>query len=139
MEEHAKPETQLMTYGAHGVLGLMHGKGGSLGIPMPYERDIFLFETLVAGTTHLDDPEELKLTLHVGDRLDFFREPENPYDEKAIVVKDATGTKVGYVPREDNVVFSRLMDAGKLLFGRIDTKEMRGDWLRLTMKIYLHE
>lgn len=47
--------------------------------------------------------------------------------------------KIGYVPREDNVVFSRLMDAGKALFARVISKEMRGSWLRIEIKIYLHE
>lgn len=31
-----------------------------------------------------------------------------------------------YVPMADNAVFSRLMDAGKLLFGRITGKQMQG-------------
>ena len=38
-----------------------------------------------------------------------------------------------------NVIFSRLMDAGKLLFGRITHKEMKGKWLKINIKIFLHE
>jgi hypothetical protein len=71
--------------------------------------------------------------------LSFYREPDNPYDHKAIVIKNADGVKIGYVPRADNVVFSRLMDAGKLLFGRITSKEMSGKWLKIEIKIFLHE
>lgn len=56
-----------------------------------------------------------------------------------IVIKNTDGVKVGYVPREDNVIFSRLMDAGKLLFGKITHKEMKGKWLNIKIKIYLHE
>jgi hypothetical protein len=63
----------------------------------------------------------------------------NPYDHKAIVIKNADGVKIGYVPRADNVVFSRLMDAGKLLFGRITSKEKYGKWLKIKIKIFLHE
>lgn len=37
----------------------------------------------------------------------------------------------------DNIVFSRLMDAGKLLYGRISKKEKVGNWLKITMDIYL--
>ena len=40
---------------------------------------------------------------------------------------------------EDNAVFSRLMDAGKMLFGKITNKEMKGKWLKLDIDIYLHE
>ena len=47
--------------------------------------------------------------------------------------------KIGYVPKNDNVIFARLMDAGKLLFGRISGKEKKGAWVRIEIKVYLHE
>ncbi|MEE1186528.1 MAG: HIRAN domain-containing protein [Acutalibacteraceae bacterium] len=121
-----------------GLMGLMHGQGG-LTIPKPFEHDIFLFDSHVAGTTFIEGIEELEPHLKIDDRLDFFREPDNPHDKKAIVIKNTDGVKVGYVPREDNVIFSRLMDAGKLLFGKITHKEMKGKWLNIKIKIYLHE
>lgn len=93
----------------------------------------------MAGTSFIEGIEELEPHLNIGDKLEFFREPDNPHDSKAIVIKNADGVKVGYVPRADNVIFSRLMDAGKLLFGRITNKEMRGTWLKMDIKIYLHE
>ena len=122
-----------------GLVSLMHGKGGGLTIPKPYERDIFLFYTHVAGTTHIEGIEELEPHLNIDDRLDFFREPDNKYDKRAIMVKTTDGVKIGYVPREDNAVFSRLMDAGKLLYGRISEKEVRGTWIKINIKIFLHE
>lgn len=122
-----------------GLAGLLHGKGGGLTIPTPFERDIFLFDTFVAGTTHIEGIEELAPHLNVDDRLDFFREPDNRYDPKAIVIKNRDGVKIGYVPKDDNAVFSRLMDAGKLLFGKITAKEVKGKWLKLQIGIYLHE
>ena len=118
---------------------LRHGKRGELTPSKPFERDIFLFDTQVAGTSHIDGIEELEPYLHMDDRLDFFREPDNPYDSKAIVIKNANGIKIGYVPRADNVIFARLMDAGKLLFGRISSKEISGNWVKIEIKIFLHE
>ena len=103
------------------------------------ERDIFLFDTHIAGTTYIEGIEELAPYLNIGDKLDLYREPDNPYDSKAIVIKNADGVKIGYVPRADNAVFSRLMDAGKLLFGKITDKKMKGDWLKIDIGIYLHE
>ena len=122
-----------------GLVGLMHTQGGGLTIPKPVEMDIFLFDSHVAGTTFIEGIEELEPHLNIDDRLDFFREPDNKHDPKAIVIKNADGVKIGYVPREDNVIFSRLMDAGKLLFGRITYKEMKGKWLKINIKIFLHE
>ena len=122
-----------------GIIGLIHGKGGNISIPKPYEHDIFLFDTHVAGTSHVEGIEELEPYLQIGDKLDFFREPDNPYDDMAIAIKTANGVKIGYVPKADNVVFARLMDAGKLLFGKITSKEMVGSWLKIGIKVYLHE
>ena len=130
---------ELMSADSGGLLGLLHGKNGNLDIPKPFERDIFLFDTHVAGTSHVEGIEELEPHLGPGDKLDFFREPDNPYDPQAIMIKNADGVKIGYVPKRDNVVFARLMDAGKLLFGRISDKEMRGGWLRIEIKVFLHE
>ncbi len=122
-----------------GLLGLLHGKGGDLVIPKPFERDIFLFDTYIAGTTHIEGIEELALYLNIDDKLDFFREPDNPYDEQAIMIKTTNGVKLGYVPKQDNVIFARLMDAGKLLFGRISHKETKGQWVKIKIKVFLHE
>lgn len=83
--------------------------------------------------------EELEPSLNTGDALDFFREPDNPYDKRAIVIKNKDGVKIGYVPKVDNVVFSRLMDAGKLLFGRISAKQTQGNWLKIGIRVFLHE
>lgn len=62
------------------LVGLLHGKGGELVVPKPFEKDIFLFDTHVAGTSHIEGIEELETHLNIDDRLDFFREPDNRYD-----------------------------------------------------------
>jgi hypothetical protein len=115
-----------------------NGRGG-LTIPKPFEREIFLFDTHVAGTTHIEGIKELEPHIKIDAELDFFREPDNPHDPKAIVIKNASGVKVGYVPEADNAVFSRLMDAGKLLFAKIADKTMIGNWLKIDIKVYLRE
>ena len=43
-----------------GLVSLLHGKGGELTIPKPFEKDIFLFDTYIAGTTHIEGMEELE-------------------------------------------------------------------------------
>jgi len=122
-----------------GLIGLMHKKGGDLTIPKPYERDIFLFDTHVAGTSHVEGIMELAPYLNIDDKLEFFREPDNPHDKKAIIIKNTNGVKIGYVPQADNAIFSRLMDAGKLLFAKITNKKMMGSWLKIDIKVFLHE
>lgn len=122
-----------------GLVGLLHGNNSGLSIPIPFERDIYLFDSHVAGTTFISGIKELEPHLNINDRLDFFRESDNEYDPKAIVIKTVNGVKIGYVPKDDNLIFSRLMDAGKLLFGRITNKETKGNWVKIDIKIFLHE
>ena len=55
------------------------------------------------------------------------------------VIKTVNGVKIGYVPKQDNVIFARLMDAGKLLFGKITSKEKKGSWVKIYIKVFLHE
>ncbi|MDR1730610.1 MAG: HIRAN domain-containing protein [Synergistaceae bacterium] len=130
---------ELVKTDGNGLVHLLHDKGGNVVIPKPFERDIFLFDTHVAGTSHVEGIKELEPYLNVDDKLDFFREPDNPHDKRAIVVKNADGVKIGYVPKADNVIFSRLMDAGKLLFGRITSRKMQGKWLKIDIRVFLHE
>lgn len=113
--------------------------GSGLDLPKPFERDIYLFDTYVAGTTHIKGIEKIGESLKDDDRLVFYREPENEHDPQAIRIETLGKEKIGYVPRQDNVIFSRLMDAGKVLFAKIVEKEMRGKWLKIKIKIYLHE
>ena len=121
------------------LVSLLHSHGNGLVVPKTFERDIFLFDTYVAGTTHIEGIEELEQNLKVNDKLDFFREPDNRYDKQAIVIKTTNGLKIGYVPKQDNLIFSRLMDAGKLLFGKISAKEKKGSWIKIEIKVFLHE
>lgn len=129
---------ELTTTEGGGLINLFHNNEGEV-VPVPFERDIYLFDTHVAGTSHVDGIEELAPYLKSGERLTFFREPDNPYDKEAIVVKTDAGVKIGYIPRRDNAVFARLMDAGKMLFGKIISVELQGIWVKIDIGIYLHE
>lgn len=121
------------------LIAYLLGRESGLAVPKPYERDIYLFDTYVAGTTHVEGMEEIGESLEEDDKLVFYREPENRHDPQAIRIETVREEKIGYVPKQDNVVFSRLMDAGKVLFAKVISKEMRGSWLRIKIKIYLHE
>lgn len=134
MEELINPEGK-------NLVDLMHSQEGKdmPSIPTPFERDIFLFDTYVAGTSHVEGIEELAQFIHEGDRLEFKREPKNRHDENAIRIQNGDGVKLGYVPKKDNVVFSRLMDAGKLLFGKVTFVQKKENWVYIKIKVYLHE
>lgn len=131
--------SEIVKSGATGLMELLHGNNGEITIPKLFEKDIFLFDTYAAETTHIEGIDELELHLNSDDRLEFFREPDNQYDKQAIVIKTTDGVNIGYVPKQDNVIFARLMDAGKLLFGKITSKEKKGSWTKIYIKVFLHE
>lgn len=119
-----------------GIIGLI-GSGIELG--KPFSKEIFLVGAHIAGTTHIKEIETISENLVVGTKLDFYREPQNLYDNLAIVVKDEEGNKVGYIPRDKNEIIARLMDAGKLIYGTIKSKEVLGGWVKIGMEIYLKD
>jgi hypothetical protein len=49
------------------------------------------------------------------------------------------GVQIGYVPRSDNSIISRLMDAGKIILAKISKKEQVEGWLKISIDVYLHE
>ena len=75
--------------------------------------------------------------LQAGDPVDLVREPYNAYDRQAIAAY-ADGVHVGYLPREDNVVLSRLLDAGLPLACRFAVVDpLREPWHRLAVELEL--
>jgi hypothetical protein len=75
--------------------------------------------------------------MRVGDALALVREPENPYDAKAVRV-EWQGHKIGYVPRRENADVARFMDAGQTLSARISRlAEVRDPWSRVRFEILI--
>lgn len=108
------------------------------GLPKPFVQEVELLNCHIAGTSFLDlDDIEFKLTKN--QLLMLKREPKNKNDDKAILILTEDGQKLGYVPKEKNEVLSNLMDAGKLLFGRLDKKKWVDMWLKLDIQVFLRD
>ncbi len=121
-----------------GIMEIVGGGGGA-NLSKPFSREIFLVETHIAGTSYISNIDALAKNLDRGVKLNFFREPNNKYDKLAIVIKDSSSNKIGYVPREKNEVLARLMDAGKLIYGIVKNKEKIQNWYRIEIKIFLKD
>lgn len=75
--------------------------------------------------------------MRVGDALNLIREPDNPYDARAVRV-EWQGHKIGYVPRRENEDVARLLDRGRVLTARIvRLSEVRDPWSRVRFEILL--
>jgi hypothetical protein len=120
-------------------LALLHAHllaGG--GLAAPFAKEIFLIETHVAGTSHIPI-RQIEPALTTGASLVLRRESVNPHDPLAILILTENGEKLGYVPRDRNEILARLMDAGKFLIARLESKEWHGDWLRVAARVFLRD
>ena len=119
-----------------GLLALM----GTAGVNAlaPFSREIYLLDIVVAGTSFCESIAELEPSLLPATLLKLIRQPQNQHDELAIgIYFDAI--RIGWVPMEHNVVISRLMDAGKAFFCRIEQATKKGNWVKIKVKIFMVE
>jgi hypothetical protein len=110
-----------------------HPEGGVC----PFQHEIFLQDVTVAGTGYCEQIDEIfpKLTENMVLRLQ--RDPQNKHDQLAIGVWYEQ-TRIGWVPRMQNEVAARLMDAGKNICLRISGLKVESDsWQRIDSKMYL--
>ena len=105
----------------------------------PFSREIFLLDIVVAGTSYCKRIDEIYPKLEKGMVLRMLRHPKNRHDEHAIGIYFGK-IRIGWVPRELNLIISRLMDAGKAFFCRIEDVELVNDyWVKIDAKIYMIE
>ena len=113
------------------------GSGGVDALA-PFSREIYLLDIVVAGTTFCIEMDKLEPELLPETVLKMIRQPQNKHDELAIGIY-FNSTRVGWVPMEHNEVISRLMDAGKAFFCRIESTKRKGNWVKVNVKIFMVE
>lgn len=91
---------------------------GIENVVMPLMNEIFLSFTDIAGTRYVNNQNVFK-RLEKNVPLLLEREADNEYDSNAIKVLTMDGEKLGYIPKRDNDIFCRLMDAGKIIHVRV--------------------
>ncbi|MFN6961083.1 MAG: HIRAN domain-containing protein [Rhodocyclaceae bacterium] len=75
--------------------------------------------------------------LRVGDPLVLIREPDNPYDARAVRV-EWQGVKLGYLPRAENEAVAAALDRGERVAGRIAALvRHKNPWRRLRIDIFV--
>lgn len=117
--------------------GLTPWEGGGT----PAERsstgdEILLVNHHIAGTAHVPEAESLTADLELGMTVRLIRE-KNAYDAFATRIETADGRKLGYLPKGENVVLARLLDAGLNLYGKLTNWTMKGNWPYIRVDIFL--
>ena len=120
------------------IVSAFNGGGGGL-VPLPHINEIFLIDCRIAGTTHVEDIDDKTADIDKGTLLMFRREKDNQYDNLAIQILNGKKERIGYVPKAKNEILARLMDAGKLIFGRVEEKEKVDDWIKISIKVFMKD
>ena len=119
INDEEKRNTSALSHVEENVIARSIAGGTISSVVEPLIRQIHLFDTYVSGTMFIDEKDVLE-KLSNGQEVSLERE-KNKFDENAVAILTSDRKKIGYIPEEDSAIFARLMDAGKLLRGRISS------------------
>jgi len=97
-------------------------------------REVVLLDTLIAGWQY-HQGDQIWHLLQDDTPLTLSREPQNPYDERAIAVF-AADVKLGYVPRLHNTVLAGLIDQNVPVKARVLKKHRTSHpWEKMEIRV----
>ena len=115
-------------------------KMGFSDLSKPFSSEILLFRRVrVAGTKNIFNIEETVEDLEVNQKLELLRDSKNLGDKWSVKVLDSKGRNVGYLSSDCSEVVSRLMDAGKKMFAKVENIEKRPRWNLIELEVYLDD
>lgn len=121
---------------SNGELVTLTNGGDISTVIKPLVKEIHLFDSYVAGTSHLKD-KSVYDEIQEGCKLTMLRE-NNKFDDNAIMLIAPSGKNIGYVPEADNIIFARLLDAGKMLVAYVrDFQKVSENFMKINIGIYL--
>lgn len=97
----------------------------------------FLTKFYVAGFVYYDG-ETVVSKLKINDEIKIVAEPTNPYDKRALELYTINNIKLGYVPRDQNPIPSRLLRQNLNLVGTVDKINLNADpWRMLRVNLFV--
>ena len=128
-----EPERSLIKVNP-GLLAALHKGNLQLNV---FAKELLVLKTLVAGTS-FRNLKNIEPELQPGSRLELKREKGNKHDEFAVALIFGE-KKIGYIPREQNEVIARLMEAGKNFFAKVTKKAWEGNWLKVKIEVFMQD
>lgn len=103
---------------------------------LPHSETVELYKGKIHGSYYYDAYEASKYLKH-GSPLTMKREPQNPFDQRAIALY-FEDYKLGYVPKKDNVILSRLIDIQAIKYNACldEITEYHDGYFDMTFKIF---
>lgn len=101
------------------------------------KRKYFLTKFYVAGFNYYEG-ETVIDKLNLNDEIKIIPEPTNEYDKRALELFTANNIKLGYVPRDQNPIPSRLLRQKLNLVGTVDKINLEADpWRMLRVSLFV--
>ena len=104
-------QTGLLVTAPPAMATIADGTDGAPGVDYADFHALPIYRCYVRGLQYRDVEAGFVEALRVPQPLDLVKEPDNRHDRRAIAVY-ADGVKVGYLPREDNLVLEKLIRRG---------------------------
>lgn len=100
------------------------------------KRKYFLTKFYIAGFYYYDGDSVVD-KLKIGDELLIVQEPSNPYDRRALEIYTTNNIKLGYVPRAENPIPSRLLRQNVKIVGIVDKINLKEeDWRKVRVNLF---
>lgn len=113
--------------------------GLSIGLKAAHKKEnlIFLTKFYIAGFSYYQGSEAV-VRLNEGDKLVLKQQPDNPYDRRALEIYTAWGAKLGYVPRSENPIPSRVLRQNYKLKVFVDKiNNDASDYFKIRLALYM--
>ena len=93
-------------------------------------RDIYLITSEIRGMKYRDE-KIIEKELSSNTIFYMKRDSLNRYDENAIKIVAGDGNVMGYVPKKDNEIISKLMDAGKYFYAILKEYDIENNYAKV--------
>jgi len=101
-------------------------------------KEIQLLDFTVAGTTFCKEFDKTDgKFIHNGMTINVKRE-DNKHDPNAVALY-VDEVRIGYIPKKQNEVIARLLDAGKVIVSKIIDAEYKDGWEKIEARIWMVE
>ena len=116
------------------------GRNGLGSFSAPFSGEVLVFhDVTVAGTRNVFNIDEVVSDIEIGARVKLLRDPQNLSDKWAVKVLDAKGREFGFLSADVTEPVSRLMEAGKAMFAKVQSIEEKGSWYLICLEVYLDD
>ena len=106
----------------------------------PFSGEVLVFhDVAVAGTRNVFNIDDIVYELEIGTRVKLIRDVGNLSAKWAVKVFDSKERMFGFLASDVSEPISRLLEAGKAMFAKVQDVENKGGWYQILLEVYLDD